>query len=389
MSKPFEEVKRKHLDLLRREESGIIADEVRQFVKECRKAGRDISDSDERDYVRANILRYWRNFLYSKTDTYPDIELDPPLVADLYKKAIECEKAEEWEEAKQMFLTILKIDPEYRDVPTRLARVTERGTLKQLYDQALDLLVYGRWQDAVTMLKEIVARDPNYKDTVDQLEEAEKHAQLEDLYIQGTSYLSKGEWRKAIAVFEEINRVDPDYYKDTFSKLREARRQAERMLKEAREFQEGEILAPVSGLGPLSKIRKWWQAQSDTVKVTVIGAAATLLVALCGFLGGDTTLEIARYLLGMNPTSTPMVSAPTAISTSTLTPTSFSTPTGTPYPAPALVSPDEGASFAKGHDVKLHWEWKQDLAKNEFFEVRIRLKGEQEFDQMDLISTFG
>jgi len=49
-----------------------------------------------------------------------------------------------------------------------------------------------------------------------------------------------------------------------------------------------------------------------------------------------------------------------------------------------LVSPDEGASFAKGQDVKLVWEWERDLAEDEYFEVRIRLKGEQEFERMSL-----
>ena len=37
--------------------------------------------------------------------------------------------------------------------------------------------------------------------------------------------------------------------------------------------------------------------------------------------------------------------------------------------------------------MKLVWEWERDLAENEFFEVRIRLKGNQEFDKMDLIKV--
>jgi hypothetical protein len=118
------------------------------------------------------------------------------------------------------------------------------------------------------------------------------------------------------------------------------------------------------------------------VKAAWIGAAALLLAALCGLLGGNTTLEVAKHVLGMN--HTPTVPAPTATSSSTLTPTPLSKPTSTPYPAPALVSPDERTSFPEGQDVKLVWEWERDLAENEFFEVRIRLKREQEFDQVGL-----
>lgn len=61
-------------------------------------------------------------------------------------------------------------------------------------------------------------------------------------------------------------------------------------------------------------------------------------------------------------------------------------PVGTPtivlYPAPALVSPEEGTSFVKEENVKLQWKWERELADNEFFEVRIRSPGQQEFAPM-------
>jgi len=59
-------------------------------------------------------------------------------------------------------------------------------------------------------------------------------------------------------------------------------------------------------------------------------------------------------------------------------------PTSTPHPALALVSPDEGISFAMGQDVRFQWESEWDLAKDEFYELRIRLKGDQKFDPVDL-----
>jgi peptide/nickel transport system substrate-binding protein len=96
------------------------------------------------------------------------------------------------------------------------------------------------------------------------------------------------------------------------------------------------------------------------------------------------------------PTNTPTLTVtlaalhtPTSTSTPvpTNTPSPTDTPTSTPYPAPTLVGPEEGTSFPEGEDVKLAWEWERDLAENEFFEVRIRLQGEQEFDPMDLIKV--
>ena len=96
------------------------------------------------------------------------------------------------------------------------------------------------------------------------------------------------------------------------------------------------------------------------------------------------------------PTNTPTLTVtlaalhtPTSTSTPapTNTPAPTDTPTSTPYPAPTLAGPEEGTSFPEGQDVKLVWEWERDLAENEFFEVRIRLKGEQEFDPMDLVKV--
>jgi len=96
------------------------------------------------------------------------------------------------------------------------------------------------------------------------------------------------------------------------------------------------------------------------------------------------------------PTTTPTLTVtfvalhtPTSTSTPvpTNTPSPTDTPTSTPYPAPTLVGPEEGTLFPEGQDVKLVWEWEQDLAENEFFEVRIRLRGEQEFDPMDLVKV--
>jgi len=63
-------------------------------------------------------------------------------------------------------------------------------------------------------------------------------------------------------------------------------------------------------------------------------------------------------------------------------PVPTNTPIITPYPTPALISPDEGTPFAKGQDVKLVWEWERELADNEFFEARIRQPGQEEFTSM-------
>jgi hypothetical protein len=92
------------------------------------------------------------------------------------------------------------------------------------------------------------------------------------------------------------------------------------------------------------------------------------------------------------PTETPTATPPptptpshTATATSISTSTPSPPPPSTPYPAPVLISPEEGTPFLEGQNVELVWEWEGDLAENEFFEVRIRLEWEQEFDPLDPI----
>jgi serine/threonine protein kinase/outer membrane protein assembly factor BamD (BamD/ComL family) len=108
----------------------------------------------------------------------------------------------------------------------------------------------------------------------------------------------------------------------------------------------------------------------------VLGFIMAVLVPAIITAEPDTPLGKWRDKWFRAQTATPTIvtTTPTAVLTST--------PTSTPYPAPVLASPDEGTPFAKGQNVKLAWEWERNLAENEFFEVRIRRKGQQEFDPM-------
>lgn len=78
--------------------------------------------------------------------------------------------------------------------------------------------------------------------------------------------------------------------------------------------------------------------QDPVVKAALIGAAATILAALCNFLSGNPAPEILRSVLGRNPTSTPTLALTIAASTLTPTSTSISTPTFVLTNAPSPTS---------------------------------------------------
>lgn len=76
----FQELQKKHMDLLRRyetnKESADFIKDVREYTEQVLSASREISDSRERNQLRAN-LRFWGAYIYDHTGTYPNLSLLP------------------------------------------------------------------------------------------------------------------------------------------------------------------------------------------------------------------------------------------------------------------------------------------------------------------------
>jgi serine/threonine protein kinase/nucleoside phosphorylase len=328
----------------------------------------------------------------------------------LYTEARQFEEMKKWSEAIQEYIQIINIDPGYRDATQRLAIAGQRDRLRLLYEEAKVLFAEENWQEAAEKFQEVLDIDPQYEDAASKAEEADGHAQSQMLYDEGMEHLENRDFDRAIATFKKIQRSDPGYgvvdvklaeaerekrWRDLFEEglKRHGRRDWQGAIKKFEQLLSESPQYPTAST--LLEEAKWrrihektrveqWLSRLPGVKAIRIGIAVILLSAF-GVLGGYTILEIASRLRDASVYPNPTASAPAVVSTFTPIPTPLFTPTSTPYPAPALVSPNEGTSFAKGQDVKLVWEWERDLAENEFFVVKIRLKGEQEFNQMGLI----
>src|SRR5215208_7534899 len=76
----FQELQQEHIDLLRRyetnKESADFIKQVREYIEQVLNASRAISDSRERNQLRAN-LRFWGAYIYDQTGTYPNLTLLP------------------------------------------------------------------------------------------------------------------------------------------------------------------------------------------------------------------------------------------------------------------------------------------------------------------------
>lgn len=76
----FQELQDKHVELLRRYEtnkdSADFIKDVREYTEQVLNASREISDSRERNQLRAN-LRFWGAYIYDHTGVYPNLSLLP------------------------------------------------------------------------------------------------------------------------------------------------------------------------------------------------------------------------------------------------------------------------------------------------------------------------
>ena len=73
----FRSLQARHEDLIKRSQSGQdIVEDVRKFIEDAKAGSSQISASNERDQLRAN-LRYWASYLYEHTHNYPNIDLAP------------------------------------------------------------------------------------------------------------------------------------------------------------------------------------------------------------------------------------------------------------------------------------------------------------------------
>ncbi len=87
----------------------------------------------------------------------PESELE-----ELYLDAVAAMDAERWQEAVDLLIRVLKVDPEYRDVSARLAEVGRQIRLASLHRAAQRSLEHGLWDQALAYIAKIDEVAPGY-----------------------------------------------------------------------------------------------------------------------------------------------------------------------------------------------------------------------------------
>jgi len=336
------------------------------------------------------------------------------------KEATHHEHEEDWEEAFASYMKIWGENPDFPGLPARLAEARKQRDLKAAYESADNYLKQEEWDRAREGFEWVLAQVPGYKKAEAKCEIAQNalagHKRLDEV----DKHLEAGrlaEARNALAEASRLVPPDTSLHKrlvETQARFKERERERKQAIdNELRKAAEAfmreslvearQILLSVRERYPgyryreeeiehrLRRIKEALGGRRPkwTTVLTYVGAAIGVLAGIAGILDFLLGGGIFRDIFVRGPTATPtvmveVVPEPTPTLTGTPAFTPSDTPTSTPYPAPALVSPDQGTSFPEAQDVKLQWEWERDLEENEFFEVRIRLKGEQKFDPIGL-----
>ncbi len=308
----------------------------------------------------------------------------------LYARAIELQEAEEWDKAANLYLQIQGKRRGYRDTTLRLVEVDKQEKLARLYRQAGELLTAQKWPDAVARLHEIQSLDADYKDAGQLLEDAEKQERLLALYGEAEGHLARENWPGAIEALQDVLTIDPNY-REAAAHLQKASyhqgvcchekgqlEEAIQCFERAGDYEDApQKLADIRQVkgrlwryGSVEWLRKLEETTVPLLRrwqaFAILGFIVAVLLFAIIMAEPNTALGQWRDRWFRGQPASPTIVA--------------ETPTLTLYPTPpALVSPEDGTSFEQGKGVKLEWEWEQELAENEFFEVRIWLPQQQEF----------
>jgi outer membrane protein assembly factor BamD (BamD/ComL family) len=144
-------------------------------------------------------------------------------LAAQFKKAQECELAEDWSEAIGIYMGILTEDAGYPEVAERLARAQKEQGLLEKYEQAKDCLARKEWKVAIESLNWIVERKADYKDAAQKLQQAKDQQEAETSYKEGVKHFGRKEWTRAIERLQRVVALDPDN-EDAARKLQDAQR---------------------------------------------------------------------------------------------------------------------------------------------------------------------
>ena len=132
---------------------------------------------------------------------------------------------EDWENAIIAFKQIEQVDPEYKDVKTKISqsqvnldKSLQQEIYEKIYGDGLADYRKGNWVNAIVAFEKVREWNPNYKSTNQLYRDAQNKLNQEGessvknrYYVQGKAYLNSRNWESAIASFNQLKNIDSNY----------------------------------------------------------------------------------------------------------------------------------------------------------------------------------
>ena len=119
--------------------------------------------------------------------------IDQKWASDQLNLALQAEEGENWEEAIQIYSSMLERFPDHETVPELLKSAHEKSYISQLYKQAIEQLNLNYPENAKSLFLEIMQTQPEYKDTARYIYEI-----VDGQFSKKTQTSNKGEARNIL-----------------------------------------------------------------------------------------------------------------------------------------------------------------------------------------------
>lgn len=153
-----------------------------------------------------------------------------------YEEGLVAYRQGKWVNAIVAFEKVKELNPNFKDVNTRIREVQskldredENLVLSRYYSQGIEALAADDWRKAIASFERVLQVDPNYRDVTSKLKEArigleseQEMDKIHSYYTNGLAEFNRGEWLKAIIEFEKVNELDPQF-KDIGEKIAQAK----------------------------------------------------------------------------------------------------------------------------------------------------------------------
>jgi TPR repeat protein len=140
--------------------------------------------------------------------TEPEPDQDP--LDDLYTNGLSAFYTERWDEAVDIFRTVLAHQPDHNKAALKLEHAHRQQQLEARYAKACAAADAGAWAEATEQLEGLVAAEPGYRDAQARLAQASREHATAELRSEAIRLHRAKQWDAVLTVVARFKALDPE-----------------------------------------------------------------------------------------------------------------------------------------------------------------------------------